>query len=35
MSRTTRLLHESLIRAAKGAIAAWEAWLKSQPDVVN
>lgn len=31
MSSTTRKLHESLIRCAKGMIAAWEAWLKEAP----
>lgn len=28
MTPATRALHESLIRAAKGMIAAWERWLK-------
>lgn len=30
MSPATILLHESLIRAAKGVIAAWEKWLQSR-----
>ena len=30
MSPPTRLLHESLIRLAKGAIKAWETWLAAQ-----
>jgi hypothetical protein len=29
MTPTTRALHEALIRAAKGMISAWEAWLKA------
>lgn len=28
MSPATRKLHEGLIRLAKGAIKAWEEWLK-------
>lgn len=28
MSPSTRKLHEALIRLAKGAITAWENWLK-------
>lgn len=28
MRPATRKLHEALIRLAKGAISAWEAWLK-------
>jgi hypothetical protein len=30
MSAATRLLHETLIRLAKGAINAWEKWLQAQ-----
>ena len=30
MSKSTRLFHEALIRAAKGAITAWEKWLSEQ-----
>lgn len=30
MTPATRALHEALIRCAKGMIAAWERWLKSQ-----
>jgi hypothetical protein len=30
MSAATRKLHEMLIRLAKGAIGAWEQWLKEQ-----
>ena len=30
MSKSTRALHEALIRAAKGMIAAWEKWLSEQ-----
>jgi hypothetical protein len=30
MSPSTRLLHETLLRTVKAAVAAWEAWLKSQ-----
>ncbi len=30
MSDITRALHESLIRAAKMALAAWEKWLNAQ-----
>ena len=33
MSPATRLLHQSLIRAAKMAIAAWEKWL-NEPEKV-
>lgn len=29
MSPSTRKLHESLIRLAKGMIKAWEEWLQS------
>lgn len=29
MSTATILLHEALIRCAKGAISAWERWLAS------
>lgn len=33
MSPATRQLHEALIRLAKGAISAWEKWLKEHtPD---
>lgn len=32
MSDITRALHESLLRAAKMALAAWEKWLNSQPN---
>lgn len=32
MSDITRALHESLLRAAKMALAAWEKWLSSQPN---
>lgn len=28
MKPATRVLHEALIRCAKGMIAAWERWLK-------
>lgn len=28
MTPATRKLHEALIRLAKGAISAWENWLK-------
>jgi hypothetical protein len=31
MSPATRALHEGLIRALKGMLAAWESWLKAQP----
>ncbi len=31
MSDITRTLHESLIRAAKAALSAWEKWLSNQP----
>jgi len=30
MSDATRILHETLIRLAKGAIGAWEKWLQAQ-----
>lgn len=30
MSDTTRKLHQTLIRLAKGMISAWEEWLKKQ-----
>jgi hypothetical protein len=30
MSAHTKALHEALIRLAKGAITAWEQWLKQQ-----
>jgi hypothetical protein len=30
MSETSKALHETLIRAAKMAIAAWEKWLAGQ-----
>ena len=30
MSPTTKTLHETLIRLAKGAITAWEQWLHKQ-----
>ncbi|MDR6216171.1 hypothetical protein QE399_003860 [Paracidovorax wautersii] len=30
MSPHTKTLHEALIRLAKGAISAWEAWLQKQ-----
>lgn len=30
MSPATRKLHEALIRLAKGAVTAWESWLKEQ-----
>lgn len=30
MNTSTVLLHRSLIRAAKGALAAWERWLKER-----
>lgn len=29
MNETSILLHKTLLRAAKAAIAAWEEWLKS------
>jgi hypothetical protein len=28
MNKSTQLLHETLIRLAKGMISAWEKWLK-------
>lgn len=31
MKPSTRKLHEALIRLAKGAVTAWEGWLKEQP----
>ncbi|CAG8863153.1 hypothetical protein PS627_00089 [Pseudomonas fluorescens] len=30
MSDATKELHNSLIRAAKAALAAWERWLKAK-----
>jgi hypothetical protein len=30
MNQSTKVLHESLIRLAKGMISAWENWLKAQ-----
>lgn len=30
MSQTTKQLHETLIRLAKGMIKAWEDWVKLQ-----
>lgn len=30
MSHSTRKLHESLLRLAKGMLSAWEEWLKVQ-----
>jgi len=30
MTAPTRVLHEALIRLAKGMIDAWERWLKAQ-----
>lgn len=30
MTDTTRTLHQTLLRAAKMALAAWEKWLESQ-----
>ena len=30
MSEITKELHRSLIRAAKGALAAWERWLSAK-----
>lgn len=30
MSDVTRTLHQTLIRAAKMAVAAWEKWLDAQ-----
>jgi hypothetical protein len=30
MSETTKALHQTLIRAAKTAIKAWEKWLEGQ-----
>ena len=30
MNLATRKLHEALIRLAKGAVTAWESWLKEQ-----
>lgn len=30
MPQATLILHETLIRCARGMIAAWEAWLKQQ-----
>jgi hypothetical protein len=30
MSEVTKELHRSLIRAAKGALAAWERWLAAK-----
>lgn len=32
MSAVTKALHETLLRAAKMAISAWEKWLKEQTD---
>ena len=32
MSLASRVLHETLIRLAKGMIRAWETWLRSQAD---
>ena len=32
MKPATRALHQALIRCAKSAIAAWEAWLKAGDD---
>ena len=29
MNQATIVLHEALIRAAKGAITAWEKWLEN------
>jgi hypothetical protein len=31
MSDISKALHETLIRAAKMALAAWEKWLSNQP----
>jgi len=33
MKKPTLLLHESLIRLAKGMISAWEKWLKEQNEL--
>lgn len=30
MSKSSRALHEAMIRAAKMALAAWEKWLSEQ-----
>lgn len=30
MSKSTLILHESLLRLAKGMIKAWETWLEQQ-----
>lgn len=30
MNTSTALLHRNLIRAAKGALAAWERWLEER-----
>ncbi len=30
VSPATRILHESLLRLFKGAVKAWEEWLKKQ-----
>ena len=30
MNSATRILHEALIRAAKGMITAWEQWLRTR-----
>lgn len=32
MKPATRILHETLIRLAKGMIKAWEKWLESQKE---
>jgi hypothetical protein len=32
MNPATRTLHETLIRAAKAMIAAWEKWLRAQQE---
>lgn len=30
MSKSTLILHESLLRMAKGMVKAWESWLNEQ-----
>lgn len=35
MNAATVLLHESLIRLAKGALAAWEKWLQTRKQESN
>lgn len=35
MNATTKALHEALIRCAKGMVAAWEKWLRSQAETTK